>query len=544
MDQLPLLSLVVVTPFIASLIISALPAQPVTIPRQVAFWLSLIPFFLSLLVLAAFDPTVGTLQLTESVPWMPSLGINYSVGVDGFSLWLILLTTFLTPVVILAAWTDIQHRVKEFMFFMLLLESGMLGALVATDLFLFFMFWELMLFPMVFVIGIWGGPRRRYAAIKFVIYTMAGSALMLVAMLYLVLTHAKTGQLSFDILTLYDTKLSYTEQTFLFWAFAIAFMIKVPMVPFHTWLPDAHTEAPTGGSVDLAGVLLKMGAYGFLRFALPMFPLAAQDAFPWIIGLAVVGIIYGAMVSLPQADMKRLVAYSSVSHLGFVMLGIYAFNRTGMTGGVLQMVNHGLSTGALFILIGFIYDRRHTRQISQYGGLWAVVPIFSSLFLIVTLSSIGLPGLNGFVGEFLILLGAYRAHPWAAAIATLGVVLGAAYLLTMYKRVIFGPVTHEENRSLKDLSAREIAAVAPVILLIFWIGIYPKPFLDRIEPTAAVLLQRLERAGADRHMGDKQRPLASVEDGQEEDEAQLVREDDDARLAHNVTQATATGELR
>ncbi|MEW6272759.1 MAG: NADH-quinone oxidoreductase subunit M [Thermodesulfobacteriota bacterium] len=520
MDQLPLLSLIVFSPFVASLLITALPASPITIPRQAAFWLSLIPFVLSLLLLVEFDPTVGTLQLTETVPWMPSLGVYYSVGVDGFSLWLVLLTTFLTPVVILSAWTDIQHRVKEFMFFMLLLESGMLGALVATDLFLFFMFWELMLFPMVFVIGIWGGPRRRYAAIKFVIYTMAGSALMLVAMLYLVLTHAQTGQLSFDILTLYDTKLGYTEQTLLFWAFAIAFMIKVPMLPFHTWLPDAHTEAPTGGSVDLAGVLLKMGAYGFLRFALPMFPLAAQDAFPWIIGLSVAGIIYGAMVSLPQADMKRLVAYSSVSHLGFVMLGIYAFNRTGLTGGVLQMINHGLSTGGLFILIGFIYDRRHTRQISQYGGLWAVVPIFSSFFLIVTLSSIGLPGLNGFVGEFLILLGAYRAHAWAAAIATLGVVLGAGYMLTMYKHVIFGPVTHDENRSLKDLTPREIAAVVPVLLMIFWIGLYPKPFLDRIEPTATVLLQRLERAGADRHLGDEQRSLVRAD---RSDEARLAR---------------------
>ncbi len=509
--DLPLLSLITWSPLAAAIVVSLLPAKPVTIPQRAAFGLALVPFLLSLLMLAEFDGSVGTLQLTETVPWMPSLGVYYSIGVDGFSLWLILLTTFLTPVVILSAWTDIQHRVKEFMFFMLVLESGMLGALVATDLFLFFMFWELMLFPMVFVIGIWGGPRRRYAAIKFVIYTMAGSALMMIAMLYLVLTHAATGQLSFDILTLYDTKLTYTEQTFLFWAFAIAFMIKVPMIPFHTWLPDAHTEAPTGGSVDLAGILLKMGAYGFLRFALPMFPLAAQDAFPWIIGLSVAGIIYGAMVAFPQPDMKRLVAYSSVSHLGFVMLGIYAFNRVGMTGGVLQMVNHGLSTGGLFILIGFIYDRRHTRQISEYGGLWSVVPIFSSLFLVVTLSSIGLPGLNGFVGEFLILMGAYRAHAWAAAIATIGVILGAGYMLTMYKHVVFGPITKEVNKTLRDLSPREVTAVVPVIVMIVWMGVYPKPFIDRIEPTVNVLLQRLERAGANRHMGDAPRPVAALD---------------------------------
>jgi len=538
MMDLPLLSLITWSPLAAAILISLLPQKPVTIPQRAAFGLALIPFVFSLLLLWQFDGSVGTLQLTETVPWMPSLGVYYSVGVDGFSLWLILLTTFLTPVVILSAWTDIQHRVKEFMFFMLLLETGMLGALVATDLFLFFMFWELMLFPMVFVIGIWGGPRRRYAAIKFVIYTMAGSALMMIAMLYLVLVHAKTGQLSFDILTLYDTKLTYVEQTLLFWAFAIAFMIKVPMIPFHTWLPDAHTEAPTGGSVDLAGILLKMGAYGFLRFALPMFPLAAQEAFPWIIGLSVTGIIYGAMVAFPQPDMKRLVAYSSVSHLGFVMLGIYAFNRVGMTGGVLQMVNHGLSTGGLFILIGFIYDRRHTRQISEYGGLWGVVPIFSSFFLIVTLSSIGLPGLNGFVGEFLILLGAYRAHGWAAAIATIGVILGAGYMLTMFKHVVFGPVTKDENRGLKDLTPREIMAVVPVLVMIVWMGVYPQPFIDRIEPTVNVLLQRLERAGANRHMGDAKRDLALRYDGQ--GTVSVRQLDAEGRLASAVDESSTT----
>jgi NADH-quinone oxidoreductase subunit M len=492
----PILTLIVFSPLVGALMVALLPAQPMAIPRRAAFVFSLIPFALSLLMLAAFDPRVGTLQLTEKVAWIPRLGVNYSLGVDGFSLWLVLLTTLLTPVVILAAWGDIVRYTKEFMLLMLVLEGCMLGALVSVDLFLFFLFWELMLFPMFFVIGIWGGPRRRYAAMKFVLFTMTGSALMLAAMIYIVLRHAQTNPLTFDIVTLYSIKLTDAEQVLLFSAFTLAFMIKVPMVPLHTWLPDAHTEAPTGGSVDLAGVLLKMGAYGFLRFSLPMFPHAAEQAFPVIMTLAVVGIIYGAMVAFLQPDMKRLVAYSSVSHLGMIMLGLYAFNNTGVTGGVLQMVNHGLSTGALFILVGYIYDRRHTRIISEYGGVWAIMPIFAALFLVATLSSIGLPGTNGFVGEFLILLGAFRAHPWAGGLGTLGVVLGAVYMLSMYKDVFFGPVTNAVNRQLKDLSLREILAVAPIIVLIFWIGLFPKPFLDRIEPTTQVLLQRLAKAGA------------------------------------------------
>ena len=461
--------------------------------RRAAFIFSLVPLFLSLLMLIGFDPQVGTMQYVEHASWIPSMGVSYAIGVDGFSLWLILLTTFLTPIVLLAAWGDVHKQVKSYMCVMLLLEGCMLGCLVSLDLILFFVWWELMLFPMFFLIGIWGGPNRRYATIKFVLFTMAGSALMLVAILYLGWRNAQGGVTTFEIAQLYDTALSAREQTWLFAAFALAFLIKVPVIPLHTWLPDAHTEAPTGGSVILAGVLLKLGTYGFLRLAIPLFPAVAYEAVTLISVLAVGGIIYGAMVALLQPDMKRLVAYSSVSHLGFVMLGLYAFNNTGVSGSVLQMINHGLSTGALFLLVGFVYERRHTRMIEEYGGLWSVMPIFASLFLVVTLSSIGLPGTNGFVGEFLILLGAFNTRPWAAALATLGVVLGAVYMLRLYKRVFFGEVTNEENRKLIDLSGREIAVMAPLVLMIFWIGLYPKPFLRRIEPTTKVYLERIER---------------------------------------------------
>ncbi|MEK7379338.1 MAG: NADH-quinone oxidoreductase subunit M, partial [Candidatus Binatota bacterium] len=368
-----------------------------------------------------------------------------------------------------------------------------LGAFVALDLFLFYVFWEVMLVPMYFLIGVWGGPRRIYAALKFVLFTMAGSLLMLVAIIYLATRNSQVTQvLTFDLLRIYNLQLPYEEQIWLFLAFALSFAIKVPLFPFHTWLPDAHVEAPTAGSVILAGVLLKLGTYGFLRFAIPLFPEAALAAAPFIIALAVIGIVYGAMVAMMQADLKKLVAYSSVSHLGFVMLGLFAFNLQGIQGAIYQMLNHGLSTGALFLIVGMIYERRHTRMIDDFGGLWKQMPIFSAFFLVVTLSSIGLPGLNGFVGEFLILLGSFQASPFWTAGAASGVVLGAIYMLWMFRRVIFGPLSRPENQNLKDIGAREIAILIPILILIFFMGIYPRPFLARMQPAVERIIQRIE----------------------------------------------------
>jgi NADH-quinone oxidoreductase subunit M len=413
---------------------------------------------------------------------------------DGLGLLMVLLTTLLTPISILSTWDSVQERVKGFMLFFLGLEVGMLGVFLATDLVLFFVFWEFTLVPMYFLIGMWGGERRVYAAIKFFIFTMAGSVLMLLAILYMGL---QVG--TFYLPDLIAGRASFASASLLLWlAFAAAFAIKVPMWPFHTWLPDAHVEAPTAGSVILAGVLLKMGTYGFLRFNLPLFPEITLAAAPWMAALAVIGIIYGAFVSYSQRDLKKLVAYSSVSHLGFVMLGIFALNAQGISGAILQMVNHGLSTGALFLIVGMLYERRHTRELAAFGGVWKITPLLGGLTLIVALSSAGLPGLNGFVGEFTILVGAFGSSaigsPWFAGVATIGVILAAVYLLFMFEKVFLGAVDNPENAGLKDISLREVLMLLPLLVLIFWIGLYPQPFLDLINPTAMQLEQLVHAA--------------------------------------------------
>ncbi|MBI1909419.1 MAG: NADH-quinone oxidoreductase subunit M [Deltaproteobacteria bacterium] len=480
-----LLSFLVFSPLLGILLLLFIPSEKTGLVRRIGFLSSLIPFSLSLVLYSRFPdfyPLDSVFTFKELSPWIPSLGIYYRLGVDGISLFLILLTTLLVPIVLAASWTDTQRRVREYFIFFLLLEVGMIGVFVALDLFLFYIFWEVMLVPMYFLIGIWGGERRLYAAIKFVLYTMVGSLLMLAAILYL---YFAAGH-SFNLTDYLNLSLPVSSQKWLFGAFALAFAIKVPLFPFHTWLPDAHVEAPTGGSVILAGVLLKMGTYGLLRFAFPLFPAAASYFSPLLIALAVIGILYGALVAMVQTDIKKLVAFSSVSHMGFIVLGLVAGTPEAVSGAVLQMVNHGLSTGALFLLVGMIYERRHTRKIEDYGGLASLLPWFTTAFIIVSLSSIGLPGTNGFIGEFLILLGTFPTHPLAASLATLGVILSAVYLLWMIKRVFFGALQHQENKALQDLSWREVGLLLPILLLIFQIGLTPSVYLRKIEPAAKV----------------------------------------------------------
>jgi len=462
--------------------------------RGAALAIAVATFLISLPLYFGFDAGSADYQFEIVARWMPSLGVGYHVGIDGISLWLVLLTTFLTPIALASAWHAVEDRGKEFLITLLTLETGMIGVFVSLDLFLFYVFWEAMLIPMYFIIGVWGGANRIYAAIKFVLYTMVGSVLMLLAILALYYQHgAMTGVYTFDLPTLARWVMPPDRaQSLMFLAFALAFAIKVPLFPLHTWLPDAHVEAPTAGSIILAGVLLKMGTYGFLRFCLPLFPDASLAFGPWIFALAVIGIVYGAWVSTVQPDIKKLVAYSSVSHLGFVMLGIFTLNVQGLVGGLIQMVNHGVSTGALFLMVGMLYERRHTRLIADFGGLWTVIPAFSALFLVVTLSSVGLPGLNGFVGEFLVLLGAFRVNAWLAAAAATGIIFAAVYLLWMYQRVIFGELTQEANRHLRDLSPREWALVVPLIVFIVWIGVYPAAFTGPTEASIEALIAQVE----------------------------------------------------
>ncbi len=492
MNQLgfPIISLVTFFPIFGVLILMLIDKKAEDTLRGTAMVFALIEFFISLPLLFAFRSGVVKMQFVEHYSWIKSAGLSYFVGIDGISLWIVMLTTFLTPICVLCSWTYIQKRVKEFMVCLLLLETAMLGALVSLDLILFYVFWELMLVPMYLLIGVWGGDNRIYAAVKFFIYTAAGSVFMLLSIFFLYyLNYKSTGVLTFDLLELYKLNVPVSVQFWLCLAFFVSFAIKVPMFPLHTWLPDAHVQAPTAGSVILAGVLLKMGTYGFLRFAIPLFPYATKQFTPVVAALAVIGIMYGALVAMIQPDLKKLVAYSSVSHLGYVMLGIFAFNMQGIEGGLYQMLNHGISTGALFLIVGMIYERRHTRLIRDFGGIAKVMPVLATFFMIATLSSIAVPGTNGFVGEFMILVGAFRTMPGYAVFATTGSILGALYMLWMYQRVMFSPLDKEENKKLKDLNQREIVTLLPLAVLVFVMGVFPGYFLRKMDASCEHFLR-------------------------------------------------------
>ncbi|HAA73948.1 TPA: NADH-quinone oxidoreductase subunit M [Candidatus Latescibacteria bacterium] len=488
-----LLTYLIFIPLAGAVVITLIGKGRGELSRWLALGVSIVNFIVSIPVYTGFDASTADMQFVHKFDWVKSVGISYSVGVDGISILLVVLTTLLVVLAILGSWTSVTTKVREYMTAMLLLETGMIGVFCSLDLFLFYVFWEAMLIPMYLLIGVWGGDRRIYAAIKFVLFTLAGSLLMLIAIIYLYFQHGlATGNYTFDLMVLYDYSITVDAQYWLFLAFFLSFAIKVPLFPLHTWLPDAHVEAPTAGSVILAGVLLKMGTYGILRFCLPLFPSATAHFTPMIMILSVIGIVYGALVAMVQTDIKKLVAYSSVSHLGFVVLGMFAMNEQGMQGSIIQMVNHGISTGALFLIVGMIYERRHTREISEFGGLAKVIPALSVVFMIATLSSIGLPGLNGFVGEFLILLGAYQASTVLGVIATSGVVLAAVYMLWMFQRVVWGEVTNDANARLEDLSVREWIVVAPLVVLMIWIGVYSQPFMKQTEVSSKHLIQTVQ----------------------------------------------------
>lgn len=500
MDVPHILSLITYFPALTALGLAFFPRAADRAAKGFALLGALATFVMSLHLAYHFEPTATTMQFDESVVWIRALGlvIRHHLGIDGISLFLVILTTFIFPIAILASWRSIagaSSNVKSYLICLLALETGVIGVFCALDLALFYVFWEIVLIPMYFLIGVWGGERRVYATVKFIIYTMSGSLLMLVAIIYLFFA---SGAATFDLVVILDRlrsgALQFTapQELWLFMAFLLAFLIKVPLIPFHTWLPDAHVEAPTAGSVILAGVLLKMGTYGLLRICLPLFPTASIFAAPYISVLALVGIVYGALVAMVQPDLKKLVAYSSVSHMGLIVLGIFAFTTQGLQGATIQMVNHGLSTGALFLLVGMIYERRHTRMIADFGGLAHVAPALSGVFLFVSLSSIGLPGLNGFTGEVLLLAGSFARNRVYGAIAALGMVLGAAYMLRMYQRVFLGRLTNDANADLRDMGLREKLLLLPVLALILWIGVYSSPFLSRMETSLGMVQERIE----------------------------------------------------
>lgn len=499
MESSNILTYLLFTPVIGSVLVLFIKKDNEKFIKWTGLFISLIAFIISLVVYAGFNSAASGFQFTYQSVWIESLNVSYFVGIDGISLILVLLTTFLTPLTLLSTWKAIEKNVKMFTFSMLFLEAGMIGVFISIDLFLFYIFWEAMLIPMYFIIGIWGGERRIYASVKFFLYTMFGSLLMLVAIIWLAVYAAnQTGTFTTNLLELYKVAPTIARdiQNWMFLAFFLSFAIKVPLFPLHTWLPDAHVEAPTAGSVILAGVLLKMGTYGLVRFNLPLFPQSAIEYAPIISILAVIGIIYGALVAMVQPDMKKLVAYSSVSHLGFVVLGIFAFNAEALQGAVIQMINHGLSTGALFLLVGAIYERTHRRDIAFYGGIAKIVPLYSTILMIVSLSSIGLPGLNGFIGEFLILLGAFKSDVlnswWYVVFAATGVIFAAVYLLWMYQRVVFGEVKNSAlKEQLTDLNQREMIVLIPILIFIVWIGVYPSTFLNMTQISVESVLRQI-----------------------------------------------------
>ncbi|MBI5788524.1 MAG: NADH-quinone oxidoreductase subunit M [Candidatus Schekmanbacteria bacterium] len=491
----PILSMIVFLPLLGILGMFFIPRHKEEIIRRYTFGVMFLDLILVVKLFAYFDSNTAQMQFVEQIPWIDLLGVSYHLGIDGISLLLLFLTTFLGTISVLSAWKAIKERVKDFMVCMLLLQVGVLGVFASLDLFLFYIFWEVMLIPMYFIIGIWGGERRLYSAIKFFIYTLSGSLVMILGILAIYFNYHEyalvnniTPAYSFNLLELYKIPIESHKQLWIFVCLFFGFAVKVPVFPLHTWLPDAHTEAPTAGSVILAGTLLKLGVYGFLRVSIPILPHASHQAVPVIMVLSVAGIIYGAKVAMAQTDMKKLIAYSSVSHLGFVTLGIFLFNQRGMEGGVLQMFNHGLSTGALFLLVGLLYERRHTRQISEFGGLSKQLPVFAVFYAVATFSSIGMPGLNGFIGEIFILIGAFQSNKIYAAFLVAGIVLGAAYMLWLFQRIMFGGLDNPENSQLADLSKREFATLIPIVILMFWIGLYPTPFLKIIHPAAENLL--------------------------------------------------------